>query len=67
VKRGLSIIVGLSLVLTSYGCIWWHRDDEYQRQHHEYRDHEEHRDGDRDRDHKDNRDRDEQRDNYDQH
>ncbi len=66
-KRGLSVIIGLSLMLTSYGCIIWHHDDDYERQHHEYRDHEERRDGDHERDHNDNRDRDEQRDYYDQH
>ena len=60
-KKGLSVIVGLVLLLTSYGCIW-HRDDDYGRQR-EYREHEEHRGGgyERDYEHRD-RDRDERRD-----
>ncbi len=60
-KRGLSIIVGFVLLLTSYGCIVAHRDDDYGRGH-EYREHEEHRDRGYDRDRDDRRDRDEHRD-----
>ncbi len=60
-KKGLGVIIGIVLVLTSYGCIVEQRDDEYGRHHEGYRDHEEHRDGDYERD------RDERRDYEDQH
>ncbi len=54
-QRGLSIIIGLLLMLTSYGCVIEHRDDEHRRHHEEYREHEEHEDRDRDRDYNERR------------
>ncbi len=66
-KRGFSLLILLSLVLTSYGCVVETRDDEYRRNREEYREHEEHReDRDRDRDYDEHRRDEEQRD-YDQH
>lgn len=61
-KRGLGVIVGLCLMLASFGCIVEHRDDEYRRQHDEFREHEEHRDGGHERDYDEHRDRNENRD-----
>ncbi len=60
-KRGLSIIVGLVLMVSSYGCIIAHRDDDYGRGH-EYWEHDERRDGGYDRNYDERRDRDERRD-----
>ncbi len=62
VKKGLISIVGLGLMITSYGCIVEHRDDDYQRHREEYREHEEHRDDRFDRDHDEQREREEHRD-----
>jgi hypothetical protein len=66
VKRGLSFLVGVILILTSYGCIVERRDDQYRRDHEQYRQHEEHRNGDHERDSDEHRGGDEQRD-YDQY
>lgn len=62
VKRGLSVIVGLGLMLTSYGCFVEHRDDDYERGRRDYREHEEHRGGGHEREYEEHRDRDERRD-----
>ncbi len=64
VKRGLSIIIGLGLLLSSFGCFVERRDDDYRRHREEYREREEHRDQDRwqDRNHDEHRDSDERRD-----
>ncbi len=44
-KIGLRTIMGIGLMIISYGCIMEHRDDGYQMRHKEYREHEqEHRD-----------------------
>ncbi len=61
-KRGLSIIIGLGLLLTSFGCFVERRDDDYRRHREEYREHEEHRDRGHERDYDEHRDRDERRD-----
>ena len=66
-KRGLSLLIGLNLMLASYGCIVEHRDDEYQRHREGYREHEEHRNGGFERNHDDNRGRDEHRDDEERH
>jgi hypothetical protein len=39
------LLIGLNLLLSSYGCIVEHRDDDYGRHREEYREHEEHREG----------------------
>jgi hypothetical protein len=57
-KKGLSVIIGIGLILTSYGCILERRGDDYGRQH-EYRDHGDHRDGGYERDRDGHRDSDE--------
>ena len=61
-KRGLSVIIALGLMLTSYGCIVERRDDEYQRNRGEYREHEEHRNDGHEGDYDEHRGRDERRD-----
>ncbi len=61
-RRGLSVIVGLGLMLASYGCIVAHRDDDYGRHREEYREHEEHRNDGHEREYDERRDRDERRD-----
>jgi hypothetical protein len=65
VKKGLSVIIGIGLLLTSYGCILEHRDGDYGR-HHEYGDHRDHSDSGYERDRDQHRDRDEHKDYYDQ-
>lgn len=67
VKRGLSLLIGLNLMLMSYGCIFEHRDDEYRGHHEEYREHEEQRRGGHERDYDEHRDREEHRDYDDRH
>jgi hypothetical protein len=61
-KKGLSVILGLVLMLTSFGCVIEPRDDEYRRHHEEYREQEEHRDGGYEREREEHRERDELRD-----
>lgn len=65
-KRGLGIIIGLVLLLTSSGCVLVHRDNDYEREH-AYREHEEHRGRGYDRDHDERRERDERRDYEERH
>jgi hypothetical protein len=71
-KKGVSLLIALSLMFASYGCIWDHRGDAYRsheenREHKEYREHEEHRNDGYEKDHHDNRDQDEHGDYSGQH
>jgi hypothetical protein len=66
VKRGLSFLMGVILLLTSYGCVVEHRHDEHRGDHEQYREHEQQRDGYHEGDSDEYRGGDEQRD-YNQH
>ncbi|MEJ2697927.1 MAG: hypothetical protein P8013_14940 [Candidatus Sulfobium sp.] len=64
--KGLSLFIGLSLMIASYGCVVEHRENGY-REHHEYREHEEYRERGHERYYRDNGGRDEHRDEIEDH